>query len=126
MARPATGKPPLTNAAPSNHAFLRFRCTEELNRRTCAALDRIERSKDPVQHREALAEVVVALTAHGLDAYFMEPLKKAKAGFVTRQSASLGLAGARKVMGSVIRNIIVRMDGPQLVSVCGSIREFMR
>jgi len=123
MVRPAASKPPPPSAEP---AFLRFPCSGELNRRTCAALDRIERSRDPVQHREALAEVVVALTACGLDAYFMEPLKQAKAGFVTRQSASLGLAGARKLMGSVIRTIIVRMDGPQLVSVCGSIRGFMR
>jgi hypothetical protein len=29
------------------------------------------------------------------------------------------------VMGSVIRNIIGRMDGPQLLSVCGSIRQLM-
>ncbi|WP_306600378.1 hypothetical protein [Geothrix sp. 21YS21S-2] len=123
MVRPSASKPPPPGAVP---ASLRFHCSGELNRRTCAALDRIERSTDPVQHREALAEVVVALTACGLDAYFMEPLKKAKAGFVTQQSASLGMAGARKLMGSVIRSIIVRMDGPQLVSVCGSIREFMR
>jgi hypothetical protein len=61
----------------------------------------------------------------GLDAYFLEPLEVAGAGFVTRQSAKLGLPGAQQVMGSVIRNIIGRMDGDQLRSVCGSIRGFM-
>ncbi len=88
-------------------------------------LDAVERAKDPVSQREAVAEVVVELTDSGLDAYFMEPLKLANTGFLVQQSASLGMAGARKVMGSVIRNIIGRMDGPQLLSVCGSIRKFM-
>jgi hypothetical protein len=125
MASPSKTKPP-ANPARANPPFLRFRFTAELNRKTCSTLDLIEQAEDPVQHRDDLAEVVVSLTAQGLDAYFMEPLKKAKAGFVTQQSASLGMAGARKVMGSVIRNIITRMDGPQLLSVCGSIREFMR
>ena len=107
-------------------ASLRFTCSEDLARKTCALLDKVERAEDPEGHREALADAVVALTGQGLDAYFLEPLKKAKAGFVAQQSAALGLAGTRQVMGSVIRNIITRMDGPQLISVCGSIREFMR
>ena len=79
----------------------------------------------PTAHRGALADVVVELTNNGMDYYFMKPLKLAKAGFIVQQSADLGLAGALRVMGSVIRNIITRMDGPQLLSVCGSIRQFM-
>jgi hypothetical protein len=41
------------------------------------------------------------------------------------QSASLGLAGVQQVMGSVVRQIIGRMDSPQLISVCGTIRQLM-
>jgi len=67
----------------------------------------------------------VELTNSGLDYYFMKPLKLAKAGFIVQQSANLGLAGAQQVMGSVIRNIIGRMDRPQLLSVRGSIRQLM-
>jgi hypothetical protein len=55
----------------------------------------------------------------------MKPLKLARPGFLVEQSASLGLAGVQQVIGSVVRQIIGRMDGPQLVSVCGSIRQFM-
>jgi hypothetical protein len=44
---------------------------------------------------------------------------------VIEQSAKMGLMGAQQVIGSVIRNIIGRMEAPQLLSVCGSIREFM-
>ena len=61
-----------------------------------------------------------------MDFYFLEQLKLAKAGFITQQSANLGMAGALQVIGSVIRNIIGRMDEPQLLSVCGSIRRLMR
>jgi hypothetical protein len=36
-----------------------------------------------------------------------------------------GLAGAQQVMGSVIRSIIGRMDGPRLPSMSASIRQLM-
>jgi hypothetical protein len=85
----------------------------------------LESSPDATAHRGALADVVVDLMKSGLDSYFMGPLKKAKAGFVIEQSASIGLMGAQQIMGSVIRNMIGRMEAPQLLSVCGSIREFM-
>ncbi len=85
----------------------------------------IESSPDATSHRGALADVVVELMKSGFDYYFMGPLKKSKAGFITEQSASVGLIGAQQVIGSVIRNIIGRMEAPQLLSVCGSIRQFM-
>jgi hypothetical protein len=77
-------------------------------------------------HRGALANLAVELTNSGLDYYFIQPLKDAKAGFVVEQSASLGMTGVQQLMGSVIRNIIGRMDGPQLRSVGSSLRQFMR
>ena len=58
--------------------------------------------------------------------FFMKPLRLSKAGFITQQSARMGMAGTLQVLGTVIRNVIGRMDGPQLLSVCGSIRQFMR
>lgn len=112
--RPAASKP-----------FLRHFHSEDLRKRTLAVLTLIETSDDAVVHRGALADVVVELMKNGLDSYFMVPLKKAKAGFVTEQAANVGLMGTQQMMGTVVRNIIGRMDAPQLVSVCGSIREFM-
>lgn len=85
-------------------------------------LGSLEAAPDATAHRADLADVVVELMKAGLDYYFMQPLKLAKAGFIVQQSANIGLAGAQQVMGSVIRNIIGGMDGPQLLSVCGSIR----
>ena len=89
-------------------------------------LDRLETVQDATAHRDALADVVVELTSSGLDFYFMKPLKDAKAGFVLEQTASLGMKGVQQVLASVIRQIIGRMDSPQLLSVCGSIRQMMR
>ncbi len=66
------------------------------------------------------------MTNSGLDYYFIRPLKVAKAGFVVEQSAGLGMTGVQQLMGTVIRNIIGRMDGPQLRSVGASLREFMQ
>jgi len=90
-------------------------------------LSALEESPDPAKkHRDALADTIIELTNAGMDYYFLSPLALAKPGFIVQQSANLGMAGALQVIGSVIRNIIGRMDKPQLLSVCGSIRQLMR
>ncbi len=114
-----------TREAPSTDPFLRFHHPAPLRKKTLAVLDRLEASTDPTDHREALADIVVELTRSGMDAYFMKPLKRAKAGFITEQSAHLGMAGAMQVLSSVIRRIIGGMGSPQLLSVSGSVRQFM-
>ena len=112
-------------AAPPAKPFLRFYHSEVLRAKTLAVLTAVEQAKDPRQHRGALAEVVVELTDSGMDYFYLRPLKIAKAGFFTEQSANLGLATTTRVMASVIRNIIGGMDNPQLLSVCGYIRQLM-
>lgn len=111
---------------PASKPFIRFYHSDELRKRTLAAVTALEQARDPTTHRAALADIAVELTNTGMDYFFMEPLKAAKAGFIVQQSANIGLAGAKQVMGTVIRNIIGRMDAPQLLSVCGSIRQLMR
>ena len=78
--------------------------------------------RDPTKHRVALAELIVELSGVGI----MQPIKLAKLGFIVEQTASLGISGGMKVIWSVIRNIIWRMDKAQLLSISGSIRKFMR
>lgn len=116
-----SSKPPALSAKP----FLRFYYPADLRKKTLSVLSTLEQAEDPTAHRGALADVVVRLTNSGMDYYFMGPLKLAKPGFIVQQSANLGMAGAEQMMGSVIRNIIGRMDRPQLLSVCGSIRQLM-
>ena len=117
------------STAPSGSSakpFLRFYHSKELRTKTNAVLTTLEGARDPTVHRGTLADLAVELTNAGLDYYFLKPLKLAKAGFVVEQSASLGMTGVQQLMGSVIRNIIGRMDGPQLLSVGTSLRQFMR
>lgn len=129
-ARPSPGKrPPKKTPAepgPSRQPFLRFYHSEALRRKTLSLLATIERAREPATHRDALASLVVELTNSGLDYFFIRQLKLAKPGFLVEQSANLGMAGVQQVMGTVIRQVIGRMDGPQVLSVCGSIRELMR
>ena len=105
--------------------FLRFYFSESLRRKTLSTLTTLEHALDATAHRDALADVVVELTHSGMDYYFMRPLKLAKAGFIVQKSAHLGLAGVLQVMASATRNVIGRMDRPQLLSVCGFIRKLM-
>lgn len=124
-AKPANATPVQRQAA-ERRPFLRFFHPAELRKRTLAVLDRLEGARDPTLHADALAEVVVDLTRCGLDTYFMQSLKRARAGFIVEQSAGLGLAGAVKVLAAVIRSVISTMGAPQLLSVCTSVRAFMR
>ena len=119
-------KPPVKTPSPSTKPFLRFYHSESLRAKTLAVLTTLEKAKDGKQHRDALADIVAELTDSGLEYYFMRPLKLAKAGFFAEQSANLGIGAAKRVFGSVIRNIIGRMDNPQLLSVCSSIRQLMK
>ncbi len=105
---------------------MRFYHSAPLRARTLAVLERIQHSVDPTEHREALAGIVVELTRCGMDAYFMQPLREAKAGFIVEQSASIGMSGALQVLSPVIGGIVGRMGAPQLLSVSASIRRFMR
>lgn len=118
-------------AAPSKPAkkelpFLRFYHSEALRTKTLAVLTTLEHAPDPTEHRDALAQLVVELNDAGMNYCFMKPLKLAKPGFIVEQSAGLGMAGALQLMGSVVRSIIGRMDKPQLLSVCASVRQLMR
>ena len=119
-ARPA-GPP-----SPDSKPFLRFHHSEALRKKTLAVIVDVEQAEEPATHRDALADLVVELTNSGLDYYFMKQLKLAKPGFLVEQSANLGMLGTQQVMGTVIRQVIGRMEGPQLLSVCGSIRQLMR
>ena len=111
--------------SPSPQPFLRFYHSESLRAKTLAVLTTVEKAKDSTKHRDALASIIVELTDSGMDYYFLRPLKLANAGFLTEQSANLGMSATTAVLGTVIRNMIGRMDGPQLLTVCSYIRQLM-
>jgi hypothetical protein len=122
----ATGRGGDPKPAGAEKPFLRVHHSEALRKKTLAVLDELESADDATSCRELLADLVVELTRHGMDGFFLVPLQHAKAGFIIESSAKLGMAGVQQVMASVARNVVGRMDHAQLLSVSSSIRGFMR
>jgi hypothetical protein len=125
-AKKTSKAPAKRTAKPSTEPFLRFYHSETLRAKTLAILTTIEKAKDGKPHRDALGNVVVELTGSGMEYFFLRPLKLAKVGFLTEQSANLGMSAATGLMASAIRTIIGRMDRPQLLAVCGYVRQLMK
>jgi len=124
--RARSAKPVASGSESSSKPFLRFYHSEALRKKTLVVLKALESARDPTVHRGGLADIAVELINGGLDYYFIQPLKVARAGFVVEQSASLGMTGVQQLMGSVIRNVIGRMEAPQLLSIGHSLRRFMQ
>jgi hypothetical protein len=120
-----SARDPAKTSGPQDKPFFRFYHSAHLRAKTLAVIEAIEQAEDATVHREALADIAIELMDSGIDYFFLHPLKLAKVGFLVQQSANLGMAGAQQVMGTAIRNIVGRMDTPQLLSVCASIRKFM-
>ena len=116
LAAPPRVKPLVKASSRPAQPFRRFYHSKSLRAKTLAVLTTLEKAKDSTQHRDALADIVVKLTDSGMEYYFLKPLKLAKADFFVEQSANLGMAAPTRVLASVIRNIIGRMDNPQLLT----------
>lgn len=121
-ARPATRAVPATSSAAAQPS-LRFHHSRALREKTHAVLAALESAPEHPRHGDALADLVAELIEAGMDYYFMRALKQAQVGFVTEQSARLGMSGAVKLVSSVSRKFIVRMDKDQLLVVSQHIRE---
>jgi hypothetical protein len=104
---------------------LRFFHSTALRTRSNNVLAAIERAKDPTEHVAALSSLVVDLTQAGLSYYFLRPLQQAKIGFVARQTASFGMAGALRVMSPIIRTILAGANAGQLHVIARHIRQLM-
>ena len=65
------------------------------------------------------------LTEAGMSYYFLKPLQQAKVGFVARQTASLGMAGALRVMSPIIRSVLAGTNATQLRVIARHIRQLM-
>ncbi|OGB31990.1 MAG: hypothetical protein A3F78_05785 [Burkholderiales bacterium RIFCSPLOWO2_12_FULL_61_40] len=114
-------KSPQTDAAAE--PSLRFHHSKALRTKTTQVLDALDAAPTQPQHAEALADLVAELVDVGMDYYFLRALQRAEVGFLTEQSARLGLSGASKLINSVSRKFIVRMDATQLQVVASHIRD---
>lgn len=121
----AATRKPKKLAASAARPYLRFHHSAPLRAKTLEVLEAVESADKPTEHSGRLTDLILELTDAGMDQFFLQSLKATKANFVVQQSAALGLSGVQKVMGTVTRNIVGRMDDRQLRSVCASIRRFM-
>ena len=122
---PVSAKTPRTakaKATPSTAPSLRFYHSEVLREKTDTVLSALETQPGHPHHGEAIADLVTHLIEAGMDYYFLKPLKQADVGFITEQSARLGISGAAKLVSSVSRKFIIRMDHTQLLVVATHIR----
>lgn len=119
---------PSTSAGTAEPAepFLRFYHSPELQARTDAVLAALEQAPERSGHGEILADLVAELTEAGMSYYYLRALKEAQSGFVAEQSARLAMSGAVKLISSVSRKFIVRMDSDQLQAVAQHIRHLAR
>lgn len=109
----------------SDKPSLRFFHSTALRTRSNKVLTAIERDQEPTQHVGALSSLVMDLTEAGLNYYFLKPLEQAKVGFVTRQTANLGMAGALRVMSPIIRRVLAGTNAAQLRVISKHIRQLM-
>jgi hypothetical protein len=114
----AATKPGPVAASPS----MRFHYSQALKDKTDAVLSAIEQETWHEKQGEVLADLVAELIEAGMDFYFLQTLKLAEAGFVAEQSAKLGLVGAAKLLSSITRKYIERMNHTQLLVVAKRIR----
>jgi hypothetical protein len=102
---------------------LRFHYPQPLHAKTHAVLEALEAAPERHGHGEAIAAVVSELVEAGMDYYFMRALRQVDVGFVAEQTARVGLSGALKLINSMSRKYIVRMDSEQLLIVAQHIRQ---
>lgn len=114
--------PRSTKASVASEPSLRFHHSQALRLKTDAVLAALEEHSGKKSHGEAIADLVQELIDAGMDYYFLKPLKAADVGFVAEQSARLGMSGAVKLISSVSRKFITRMDHAQLMVVSTHIR----
>ncbi len=104
---------------------LRFPLSPSLRTRTLKVLAKIDTDADPTRHTDDLCALALALTESGMEHYYLKAVADAKLGFVARQTASLGVAGAVRVMAPIVRSVLGGADGPQLRAVSKHIRVLM-
>jgi hypothetical protein len=117
-AKPSKATGGVTNTAPS----LRFYHTEVLRAQTDTVLHALDTKPGDAENGEALSNLVAELVEAGMDYYFLRALKLAEVGFLVEQSAKLGMSGAVKVINSLSRKFILRMDASQLSAIGAHIR----
>ena len=102
-----------------------FQISPELMAEAQEALAAVRQDPAHKPNVEALLDVVLELTDRGLDFYYLEPLRRARAGTMTTSAAKLGLAAAGRGIPPIIRRVIGSLDEDQILGIADFIDEIL-
>ena len=102
-----------------------FRISPELMERARAAVAAARRDPTEEDHIEELIEVILELTDRGLDFYYLEPLRRARAGTMALSATRLGLAAASRGIPPTVRRVITGFDEEQVLVIADFLDEIL-
>lgn len=115
----------MKEASEDSPNLVAFRISSEFMERAQAALRGVREDPSDGDSVEALVEVILELTDRGMDFYYLEPLRRARAGAITTSAARLGIAAAGRGIPAVIRRVVSSLDEEQVLSIAGFVDEIL-
>ncbi|MGP4845625.1 hypothetical protein ACTXGQ_15920 [Marinobacter sp. 1Y8] len=83
------------------------------------------RGKADKQAIDELFELIVELTDNGLDFFFLEPLRRLRAGSVMMGMAKVGISSMLKASKMVIHKVLKKLDDKSLAAILDFIEEII-
>lgn len=80
---------------------------------------------DPTSLREKGADLIIRLTSHSLDHYFLRGVEKLGLGMISRQATSLGLKSASAGIAMFVRRIAGSMSADQIRKLADLMEELI-
>ncbi len=84
-----------------------------------------ERGKADKEAIDKLYELIVELTESGLDFFFLEPLRRLKAGTMMMSMARMGIGSMLKGSKMVIHKVLKKLDDRSLTNILDFIEEII-
>ncbi len=84
-----------------------------------------ERGKADKEAIEQLFNLIVELTEHGLDFFFLEPLRRLNAGSMMMGMAKMGISSMLKGSKMVVHKVLKKLDDRSLASILDFIEEII-
>jgi|CXWL01.1.fsa_nt_gi hypothetical protein len=84
---------------------------------------RLLAADDPESLRKETVDLVQRLTRAGLEAFFLEPVRRLGLGMVTQSMAKMGLSSAASAIGMAISRILGGLSAAQMRQVAALIDE---
>ncbi|MAA64675.1 MAG: hypothetical protein CL581_07860 [Alteromonadaceae bacterium] len=83
------------------------------------------RGKADKQAVDELYELIVELTDNGLDFFFLEPLRRLRAGNMMMGMAKVGISSMLKGSKMVVHKVLKKLDDKSLASILDFIEEII-